>query len=76
MLLIAMLGAFAAPFVGRFPYPIWWIPASAVAVIVLEGTRRRKSIRRGRVWFAAWMLLTVGLVELLFWAGEQVMRAD
>ncbi len=76
LLAIAMLAAFGLPFAAGQPSSLWWIPPCLVAAVVLDGTRRRRAIRRGPVSFAAWMLLTAGVVELVFWLGEQVLRSD
>ena len=75
LLACSMPAAFVAPFALGQPYVFWWIPPCVVASVVLDGTRRRRHIRKGPVWFAGWMLLTAGIIELVFWAGGQLLAS-
>jgi hypothetical protein len=75
LLSVSMPASFVVPYAAGQPLAFWWIPPCVVAGVILDGTRRRRHIRKGPVWFAGWMLLTAGAIELVFWAGEQLLAS-
>jgi len=70
-----MLAAFVFPFAAGLPNMWWWLPPVTVALAILDGARRRKRFRRGVLIYSAFMLLTAGMVELVFWLGGSLFAA-